>query len=85
MSKKNRDEQVEQGGAKESKKSKGLPSRIWLTSNNLDVEHRPGELDDFWHPIRASAVAEAKRMTDDGYPSHVVGPYVLAPNGRRHV
>ena len=70
---------------KPKKKSKGLPSRIWLTSNNLDVEHRPGELDDFCHSTRASAAAEAKRMTDDGYPSHVVGPYMLAPTGRRHV
>lgn len=72
--------------SKTTKKSKrSLPSRIWLTSNNLDVEYMPGEFDDYWHPTRASAAAEAKRMTDDGYPSHVVGPYMLAPTGRRHV
>ena len=67
------------------KKLKNLPRRIWLTANNLDSEHMPGELDDHCYLTRASAAIEAKRMTDDGYPSHVVGPYMLAPNGSRHV
>lgn len=64
-------------------KTARLPKRIWLTANNLDADYQPGECDTFAHVSAKSAREEAERMTHDGYPSHVVGPYVLASNGGR--
>ena len=64
-------------------KAARVPKRIWLTANNLDAALQPGECDSCAHLTARSAREEAERMTRDGYPSHVVGPYVLAPNGGR--
>lgn len=65
------------------KRAVPIPKTLWLTSNDLDAHFLPGICDASAHTTCAEAEAEAERMTRDGYPSHVVGPYHLAPNGGR--
>ena len=53
--------------------SKRPPRQVWLT-----FDEKSEKLDDGVHLTKKAANDEAAQFTRDGYPSRVVGPYVLA-------